>query len=43
MLNEGEIRELKQVELDRMSQIVDPVERKCRLSGLVMLECVLND
>jgi len=43
MLNEGEIRELKQVELDRMSQIVDPVERKCRLSALAMLECVLND
>ena len=43
MLSESEIRELRSVELDRISQIVDPVERKCRLSALAMLECVLND
>ena len=43
MLKEDEVRDLRDKELERITLISDPVERKCRLSGIAMLECVLND
>ena len=43
MLKEDEIRNWKDNEMERLSQISDPVERKCRLAGIAMLDGVLND
>jgi len=43
MLNEDEVRDIREKELERITQISDPVERKCRLAGIAMLDGVLND
>jgi len=43
LLKEDEVRNLRDKELERITQISDPVERKCRLAGIAMLDGVLND
>lgn len=43
MLGEMEIRNWKQGELDRLCCIVDPVERRCYLVAIGVLDGVLND
>jgi len=43
MLTETEVRNWHSNEKDRLTQIVDPVEHKCRSAIISTLEGVLND
>jgi len=43
MLSELEVRNLKSVLESRLEDIVDPVERKCYLASIMILEGVLSD
>ena len=43
MLTEQEVKNWRDMEFERLSSIVDPVEQRCRRVAVAVLDGVLND